>query len=87
MSDEKKIAEGLKLLREGCSDIPISECPVCHSNEVAADEYEGGLGEVLYEICSCASCGAVWRYYYDIWGIQIVAGAKPSESRNDVSHN
>lgn len=77
-NNEKKIAEGLALLREGTKGIPVAECPECGGSNVQQDECEEGIGEVLKEMCSCNNCGAVWRNYYEIFGQTIADhGDKP----------
>jgi DNA-directed RNA polymerase subunit M/transcription elongation factor TFIIS len=68
----ENIAKGLELLRQGTKDIPVGECPKCGSNEVSTDDYDGGLGDVLYETCSCDTCGAVWKNHYEVFEQTIV---------------
>jgi DNA-directed RNA polymerase subunit M/transcription elongation factor TFIIS len=66
------IAKGLELLRQGTKDIPVGECPKCGSDQVSTDECDGGLGDVLYEICSCPDCGTVWKNHYEIFEQTII---------------
>jgi hypothetical protein len=71
MPDEKKIAEGLALLREGTKDMP-TDCPHCGSTDVSTDDHDGGCGDVLKETCSCNECGSVWENHYEIFQQKII---------------
>jgi uncharacterized Zn finger protein len=67
------IAKGLELLRQGTGSIPVGECPKCGGNQVSRDDYDGGLGDVLYETCSCDDCGTVWKNHYEVFEQTIVS--------------